>query len=41
MDARGGFEFYAEQTAAELDVARSKLPVEVASIEVVGDAMAF
>jgi hypothetical protein len=38
---RSLLEVYAEQTAAELDDARSELPVEVVSIEVVEDAMAF
>jgi hypothetical protein len=41
MDALEKFEVYAEQTAAELDDARSKFSVEAASIEVVKDAMAF
>jgi hypothetical protein len=41
MDALKKFEIYAEQTAAELDDARSKFSVEAASIEVVKDAMAF
>jgi hypothetical protein len=38
MDALETLEVYAEKTAAELDDARSKLSVEVASIEVVKDA---
>jgi hypothetical protein len=41
MGALKKFEIYAEQTAAELDDARSKFSVEAASIEVVKDAMAF